>query len=88
MTDLDRIERLWIQVTAYSLEIERNREAIEAQTEAVDKLRLTIEEGHVVETCPECQGENLSPHRLRYCRDCDAAYFPDSTPSESLDNLD
>ena len=27
--------------------------------------------------CPECKGHNLSPSRMRYCRDCEAAHFVD-----------
>jgi len=29
------------------------------------------------DVCPECKGHNLSPSRMTYCRDCEAAYFTD-----------
>ena len=47
--------------------------------------------------CPECEGQNLSPDPLWYCRDCDLAHFGDSPSAfelrgvyrgNSLDKLD
>ena len=47
--------------------------------------------------CPECEGQNLSPDPLWYCKDCDLAHFGDSPSAfelrgvyrgNSLDKLD
>ena len=49
---------------------------------ALERLAGPAEDAHPP-TCPECEGKNLSPHRLRYCRDCHAAHFETQTPPHS-----
>ena len=77
-----------------ALEVARAVRELSAQLSYLERIAVALErlagpnQDAYTETCPECEGQNLSPHRLRYCMDCEGAHFEDSAPSQPLDNLD
>ena len=83
-----------------ALEVARAVTEVAVQLSYLERIAVALERlaGPPREAaCPECEGQNLSPDPLWYCRDCDLAHFGDSPSAfelrgvyrgNSLDKLD
>ena len=70
-----------------ALEVARAVTEVAVQLSYLERIAVALERlaGPPREAaCPECEGQNLSPDPLWYCRDCDLAHFGDSPSAFEL----